>query len=303
MALTATPKDNPAVRHALAHIWPTVLAAEPFRQALEELELTSLDAVFAFEGGTDMAKKGLGRFRRRLHFELTPAGSQRPVRVFLKRYDRPPVLRQLRHWLEHRKRASFGVAEHETASRLAEAGIRTPVTVACGQAWGLCFERASFLMTEEVAGAASLEQKRPACFEGPATQANVRARRDFIVRLAEFVRRFHATGYRHRDLYLCHIFHSERDGFCLIDLARAFRPLLSRRFRLKDLAQLHYSAPGRYVTRTDRLRFFLAYSGHERLSPQDKACIRAVVRKANAMARHSRRHGIPIPFQSTPDGR
>lgn len=280
----------------LAGVSPAFLVAEPFRDALALLGLTSLDAVFAFEAGRDLAKANIGRHRRRLAFDVSPVNSDRPVRVYLKRYDRPPILAQLRHWLSHHERRSFARMECETIDRLAAAGINTPRAVACGERWGTIFEQRSFLMTEEVKGSRSLESQLPPCFTGSLTCEKRRARRDFICRLALFIRRFHETRYRHRDLYLSHIFCSDEGEFCLIDLARAYRPFLQQRFRIKDIAQLHYSAPMESFTQVDRLRFYLAYVGRRRLLPRDKAFIHAVVRKAHRMARHNRKRGNRIPF-------
>jgi tRNA A-37 threonylcarbamoyl transferase component Bud32 len=268
------------------------LVAEPFREALAELGLRSLDAVFAFDSARDLAKPSLSRFRRRLQFEVVPTGAARPVKVFLKRYDRPPALEQLRNWLPHRRRSSFAFVERETADRLRNAGINTPRVAACGERWGILFEHRSFLMTAEIEDSESLERKLPPCFDGPATPA----RRDFIRRLAAFVRRFHETGYRHRDLYLSHIFCSGTGEFTLIDLARASRPVFPRRRQVKDVAQLHYSAPAAAFSRTDRMRFYRAYTGRPRLLPRDKVFIRQVMRKADRMARHNLKHGVPVPF-------
>ncbi|HNZ04611.1 MAG TPA: lipopolysaccharide kinase InaA family protein [Myxococcota bacterium] len=218
------------------------------------------------------------------------------MKLYLKRYDRPPRLQQLRHWLVHGRRVSSGRAEHDTACDLASEGVDTPHTVACGQQWRWLFEKRSFLMTREVHASDSLERKLPACFAGPTTPQTLRQRWDFVRRLATFVRHFHRTGYRHRDLYFSHIFLSTRGTFCLIDLARAFKPILRRRFQIKDLAQLHYSAPRDCFSRTDRLRFYLAYSGRESLGSTDKRLIIAVMKKAMHMARHSRKHKVPVPY-------
>ena len=268
----------------------------PFEDALAELGLISLEAVFAFESGRDLAKANIGRFRRRLQFDAQPRGMSHPVRVFLKRYDRPPIILQLRNWVLHHARRSFARTEGETAERLAACGIPTPHVVALGEQWGLLFERRSFLMIEEVQDSEALERRLPPCFDGDAAGTGGTARRDFIRRLAAFVKRFHDTGYRHRDLYLCHIFCSSQGEFSLIDLARASRPILRRRFQIKDLAQLHYSAPATRFSRTDRLRFYLAYAGRRGLRRRDKLFVCRVLRKAAKMARHSAKHGDRIPF-------
>jgi len=271
-------------------------AGAQFQKALADLGLISLEAVFAFEGGRDLAKPSIGQFRRRLQLDLTPTDSADPVRVFLKRYDRPPVLSQLRNWLLHYRRRSFARTEAETAERLAACGINTPRIVAWGEQWGVLCEHRSFVMMEEIKDSESLERRLPPCFEGDATRAELPAHRDFIRQLASFIRQFHETGFRHRDLYLSHIFCSCAGQFSLIDLARASRPILRRRFQVKDIAQLHYSAPATTFSRTDRLRFYLAYADRPRLRPQDKVFLWRVVRKASKMARHSAKHGVPVPF-------
>jgi tRNA A-37 threonylcarbamoyl transferase component Bud32 len=270
--------------------------APEFREALAQQGLISLETVFACEVGRDLAKPNIGRFRRRLQLEVQPRGATRPVRVFLKRYDRPPRLGQLRNWLLHHQRRSFARTEGETIERLAASGIPTPHIVAFGEQWGLLCERRSFLMTEEIPDSESLERRLPPCFDDAAVQAGRAVRRDFIRRLGAFIRRFHDTGFRHRDLYLSHIFCSRAGTFSLIDLARASRPLRQRRFQVKDIAQLHFSAPAPRFSRTDRLRFYLAYAGRRRLLPQDKVFLGQVARKAGRMARHSAKHGARIPF-------
>ena len=72
--------------------------------------------------------------------------------------------------------------------------------------------------------------------------------------------------------------------------------LLRRRFQVKDLAQLYYSAPGRVFSRTDRLRFYVGYTGRRRLTNEDKSFIRKVVRWAKRMARREAKYGRPVPF-------
>ena len=295
-----TPQEYETGRQELVQVTPHFRVAREYRDPLTKMGLDSLDAAFAFEQGRDLAKPKIGRFRRRLVFEVKLPTSPVPRKVFLKRYDRPPILKQIRNWLSHHQRRSFGLLEHDAAARLAEAGVNTPRTVACGQQWGLLFERRSIFATEEVPDSDSLERRLPDCFEAPATTATLRDRRAFITKLARFVRRFHDTGYRHRDLYFAHIFCSRAGELCLIDLARASRPFRKRRYQIKDIAQLHYSAPAGRFSRTDRLRFLLAYLDRQKLRPGDRLFIREVTRKADRMARHNRKHGIRVPFQERP---
>jgi len=270
-----------------------------FQAALARLGLTSTDAVFSFNAARNLVKHNLARFRSRLQFEIESPASTQPTTVFLKRYDSPPVMIQLKNWLAHRVRRSCGFVESVSASQLTAAGVRTPKTIAYGEQWGALFEKRSFVITEKIPDAESLERKLPDCFNKQPTIANLKRRRHFIAQLAGFIKKFHDTNYRHRDLYFSHIFHSDNNKFYLIDLARAFKPLiLRRRFQLKDIAQVYYSAPGRYFSNTDRLRFYLGYRSQRKLTSNDKVFIRKVINKVKRMERHNIKHGIEVPFTS-----
>jgi hypothetical protein len=264
-----------------------------FVQRLKKLGLISIESVFTFISAKNLAKNNLARFRSRLQFETY---SPRTM-LFLKRYDRPPALVQLKNWLAHHSRRSCGFVESVSASQLTAAGVCTPKTIAYGEQWGTLFEKRSFIITEKIPEAEALERKLPDCFDERATTANLKQQRDFIAQLAGFIKKFHETNYRHRDLYFSHIFHSDNNKFYLIDLARAFKPLiLRRRFQLKDIAQIYYSAPGRYFSRTDRLRFYLGYTSQRKLTSNDKVFIRKVINKVKRMERHNIKHGMEVPF-------
>ncbi|HUT30957.1 MAG TPA: lipopolysaccharide kinase InaA family protein [Sedimentisphaerales bacterium] len=264
-----------------------------YRPALTARGLASIDAVFAFDAGRSLAKDNLAPHRTRWQFDIDSPQTT----LFLKRYDSPPILSQLANWISHRRRASSSRSEVASAQQLSQSGISTPKIIAHGEQWSALFEKRSFIVTEKVPDAESLERKLPSCFNTPPTAQNLHARRDFIRSLAAFIKRFHNTGFRHRDLYLAHIFHSSDAGFCLIDLARCFRPaLFGERFRVKDIAQLYYSAPARHFSKADRLRFYLAYAAVDKLAPKDRAFIRKVLNKTARMARHNRKHGRPVPF-------
>jgi hypothetical protein len=266
-----------------------------YEAAFSELGLTSIDAVFSFNAGRNLAKNNLAKYRTRLEFETgSPA-----VTVFLKRYDKPPVLAQLRNWFAARAKISCGVFGFQSASKLAAAGINTPKTLFYGEEWGALFEKRSFIITEKIPNAEPLERKLPDCFNGPATVEKLKLRRSFITQLAEFIRKFHETDYRHRDLYLSHVFYSDSGDFYLIDLARAFKPIVCRRrYQVKDIAQLYYSAPAKYFSRTDRLRFYVSYTCRDKLTREDKTFIRKVISRTRRMASHDIKHGREVPFES-----
>jgi len=268
-----------------------------YKQALDTLGLNSIDSVFSFKSARNLTKKNLAFYRSRLQLEVNPPNSVKPVTLFLKRYDRPPISIQLKNWFSSRSRKSCGSLEFETADALTLAGINTPKTIAYGTQWGTIFEERSFIITEKIPNAEALERKLPEYFKGKKTKENLKLQRQFISKSASFIKKFHKTNYRHRDLYLSHVFYNENEIFYLIDLARAFRPLiLSQRYQIKDIAQIYYSAPGKYFSRTDRVRFFLNYTGHSKLTNADKTFIRKVIDKAKRMAQHDNKHGRQTPF-------
>jgi heptose I phosphotransferase len=268
---------------------------EDYKTGLSKLGLTSMDAVFSFNEAHNLTKDNLPRHRNRLRFEINSP----PATLFLKRYDCPPILVQFRNWLSARRQISCGLFDFEPTAKLTAAGINTPKIISYGEQWGIFFEKRSFIVTEKIPDAESLEQRLPDCFNAPATIENLKLRRNFIAQLAAFIKKFHETNYRHRDLYLSHIFYGDNGQFYLIDLARTFKPgLFAERFRVKDITQIYYSAPGRIFSKTDRLRFYLGYTGHCRLTRKDKVFIRKVINKTKRMAQHDIKHGRAVPFTS-----
>lgn len=268
-----------------------------YQAALSESRLTTIEDVFSFDAAKNLTKNNLAGYRSRLQFEINSPEQESPTTVFMKRYDCPPVKVQLRNWLSHHNRRSEAFHEFDAIVKLTEAGINTPKVISYGEQRNALFETRSFIITEKIPDAESLERKLPDCFEGPAINEKLKQRRNFIVQAATFIRKFHETNHRHRDLYLSHIFYGESGKFYLIDLARVFRPILTRRrFQIKDIAQVYYSAPGKYFSKTDRMRFYTAYSGQSRLRRKDKAFIRKVINKAEQMARHDIKHGRAVPF-------
>ena len=264
-----------------------------FVEAFHKKGLTSTDAVFNFSGGEKLSKSNLAKHRSRIQFDLDEAG----VTLFLKRYERPSVVSQLKNWSSHHQRASTASFDRTPARQLLQAGIKTPKIVAYGEEWGQVFEKRSFIITQKIPNGQSLEKKLPDFFYNSGPAENVQNKRKFINDLADFVRRFHETGFRHRDLYFAHIFLTIREEFFLIDLQRAFKPVLFKeRFRVKDIAQLYYSAPGQYFSRSDRLRFYLRYAGVDKLKFRDKFFFKRVKARAWRMADHDIKNGRPVPF-------
>jgi heptosyltransferase-2 len=254
-----------------------------YKKGLEKLGLTSIEAVFSFQAGKNLTKENLAPYRSRIEFQIeSPA-----VTLFLKRYDRPPMAVQLKNWMSAKKQTSCAYAEADSARNLKASGVNVAKMVAWGESWGPVFENRSFIITEKIPDGVPLERGLPEFFNSQPTAENLKIRQRFIRDLAGFIRKFHETGYRHRDLYLCHIFRVPDGRFFLIDLARAFRPaMLDARYRIKDLAQLNHSAPAQYFSNTDKMRFYITYTGESKMTTQDKHYIKKIIYKTRRIARH-----------------
>ncbi len=96
-------------------------------------------------------------------------------------------------------------------------------------------------------------------------------KREMIRRVARLVRRFHQAGFVHGDLQLKNILVAGGQPF-LIDFDRSYRKrTLTVKDRMDNLLRLDRSVEkwrrkGLPVTKTDRWRFFLAYSGGDEVT-------------------------------------
>lgn len=124
--------------------------------------------------------------------------------------------------------------------------------------------RRSLIVTDDLVGTVSLEDY---CADWRDSPPTFRTRLQIVVKVADSAGRMHRAGINHRDFYICH-FHldeatlAERLPRCyLIDLHRAqIRARTPRRWRVKDLAGLYFSAMDCGLTRRDLLRFVSRYT-------------------------------------------
>ena len=157
--------------------------------------------------------------------------------------------------------------ERRAIAALTAAGVPTMSVAAYGRrrSWDPAREE-SFLITEEIADAVNLEDfSKPWAAESPAFSLRLAA----IRALADSASAMHRAGINHRDCYLCHYLlpaATPRDAKSLtlrvIDLHRAqIRRRVPRRYHIKDLAGLMFSAFDSGLTRRDALRFLRRYCG------------------------------------------
>ncbi|MBI5724800.1 MAG: hypothetical protein HZA50_12630 [Planctomycetes bacterium] len=215
---------------------------EPLKRALQNAGLANVDGAFAYDAGQDLVKPGLAH-RRRTRITLTD-DLGRIHALYLKRYERPALSRRFRRLLADWRWRSEAIDEFDNITLAGRAGVPPMRAAAAG-----CRGGRSFIIVTAVPGDA-LER---CCDDFLVRHAGDGKAEELARRLTELVKKFHAAGMVHRDLYSSHVFMHDADGgisLSLIDLARAFRPCLRRfRWQVKDLAQLKYSMPARWVER------------------------------------------------------
>ncbi len=151
----------------------------------------------------------------------------------------------------------------------------------------------SFLLTPELEGFTQLDDFLRTRFGVLNTKRSEPRHADLLLlvdRLATIARQFHEAGFNHRDLYCCHFFVREGSPgnfeIRLIDLQRVqHRKRLRRRWLVKDLAQLAYSAPRDRIKCTHKMAFIRRYLGVSKLRPEHKRLIREILGKQQAMER------------------
>lgn len=268
-----------------------------YRHLLIDRALDSLAALFDVPGAEVLEKSGLEPWRERLRLTLVHQG--RPQTFYLKRYRRPPVAAR-----RGVRRCGWGASsvagvEWLAMRTLAELGIPTIKPVAFGEELSAGREIRSAILTAAVPGDAL---ERVVAGWDKADRATVRR---LIFATADLVSRLHGLGFIHRDLYLSHIFYDAGSppdqALHLIDLQRVIRPRWRRgRWIVKDLASLNYSAPARWVSRADRVRWLHRYLGMSKLDSCGKRLVRRVARKTKRIARHDRRRSERFQTGSQP---
>ncbi len=183
--------------------------------------------------------------------------------------------------------------EAQNIRRLEAAGIPCMELAAYGERLRHDGLLESFLLTPDLEGFTPLDDFLRARFGQLNTEGRENRDADLLRltdRVATIARQFHEAGFNHRDLYCCHFFVREGPAgdfeIRLIDLQRVqHRKRLRRRWLVKDLAQLAYSAPRDRIKCTQKMAFIRRYFGVSKLRPEHKRLIREVLAKQRAMER------------------
>jgi len=169
------------------------------------------------------------------------------------------------------------VNEYTAIKTLTRLGIKTMTLAAFGQRGVNIAELESFVITESLEPAISLEDLTIDWVE---KKPGLKLKRALIKQVASITRQLHDNGINHRDLYICHFLLKESDlkltqnfdalSLYLIDLHRVqIRDKVPERWCIKDLAALYFSSMHIGFTQRDFYRFIKVYSG-ESLSKELK---------------------------------
>lgn len=183
--------------------------------------------------------------------------------------------------------------EWHAIKRLQELGIETMTAVGYGTRGLSPASRHSFILTEALDDTVSLEDY---CANWKTNKPLFSNKLLLLNQLAVTSKTLHENGICHRDYYICHFLLHDENAFTsgdvakpklsLIDLHRALiKTNLARRWVVKDVAGLYFSAMHIGLTQRDFMRFMRLYSGKSlRLTfAQDFAFWQEVGRKANAL--------------------
>lgn len=206
----------------------------------------------------------------------------------------------VKNLLQLRAPVSGARNEYDAARELQRIGVETLTVAAFASDGNNPAREQSLLVTDDLVGTVSLEDYcENWSMQPPAAAVRLR----LIAKVADSARRMHGAGINHRDFYLCH-FHldeaslSEAGVRCyLIDLHRAqLRRNTPRRWRVKDLAGLYFSAMDCGLTRRDMLRFMRLYTpGGLRVAlRQDAGLWRDISARAERLYRKEHGRAPPV---------
>ncbi len=265
----------------------SVRADREFLRPLEALGLDTLDGAFSYSG-----EGYLRTHANRDNFHITAEIDGRACDFFLKRHRGFELKEALKFLMTRRPFRTAGGREWHNILRLSALGIRTARPVAFGRQRFLGFELRSYLVTERIPGGTPLDDYVKERLSGRIPAVTLREKRALLWDLGDVIRRLHRAGFTHMDLYLNHFFVSDTpEGdkvLYLIDLQRlAKRWIFRKRWIVKDLAAILYSARNLPLTRTDLARILMAYFDGA-VSPADRKLVRAAMTRARRMAA---RHG------------
>ncbi len=243
-------------------------------------EPTVFDRIMDLKGVVVRYKEG----RKTLRFECEGQG------FYAKLHQGIGLGEWLKNWLSLRAPIVSARTEWQAIAKLKSLKLPTLDAVSFAERGILSFKRQSFLLTRELTQAESLETYCRPWRDNPPSR---KERNNLIRQLANYVKTIHDEHWFHRDLYLCHFLKAldEEDKYYLIDLHRMQHKKFTRRWRIKDLSALYYSAFEYGVNTRDVLYFIHCYNGGKPHRLQKKLWQRVEL-KAHSLQEKALRKGV-----------
>jgi lipopolysaccharide core heptose(I) kinase len=272
------PADN-------GHVWFDRRFQVPLRRA----GLTGFEQIMA---RTDARCEKILEDREVWHLRVR-AADDKSQGLYLKKHHVWSWVGKLRALLGIRPAPTPAQIEAKNVAALSAQGIAVMRLIAYGERLRSNGLQESFVISEELENYSELHhylRRRYALSPLGRRSDRDRDLMRLVGDIARIVRRLHEAGYNHRDLYCCHFFvqdkaPAERE-IRLIDLQRVQRRRwFRRRWLVKDLAQLAWSAPSCCIKPTHKMAFIREYLGVAKLSPADKRLVRSVLLKQRRMER------------------
>jgi len=273
------------LRASIEPLGPDLMVNGGFRAMLERHRLHTFESLMGYgEGVVVKNRKGKQVFQLRLEWE----GS---LMVFYLKRERLPLTpwqRLLR--MTGRRVLTEGRKEWEYILSFHDLLLPTATPVAVGERLLPEGVQESFLLTRGLDEYEPLESLAPKRFTPPLTKELIQAKRALIRAIAELTAKMHWHGFYHRDFYSPHLMLHKRGPSAspdlkLIDLQRVLSfPWLRHRWKVKDLASIHFSFNELGLTRTDKFRFLKMY---DPLAVRDRPLIKAIMNKTERIIRHN----------------
>ena len=247
------------------------------------------EAVMALQGEVIRERNG----RRTLRFELDGRG------YFLKAHFGVGWIEILKNLSQLRLPVVGARNEWQAIKHLQSLGVATTPLVGYGIRGINPASLRSFVITEALPNTTTLAVFcEPWEQQPPRSREELLSKRALIRSVAEVARRIHENGLNHRDFYLCHLrlgmasgggaMTPEHPRLYLMDLHRAqVRGMTPRRWIIKDIGSLYFSAMGINLSRRDLFRFMRHYRNKplRRILQREKPFWQAVQRRAYGLYR------------------
>jgi hypothetical protein len=247
-----------------------------FETLLRHNGITSAQALYGMESQpvkNVLKERGTCRV-----FLKDPAGGSE-IECYIKRYLKPSFKDRIKCALSFKPVFSSG-AMHEWDALCAfhRAGLKTMVPVAAG-----FFEDKTCNLTLGIT-----DYVRASELFRTELKNDPERRKWLIVKIADYAAHMHRAGLAHQDFYLVHLFVKplENDEIYLIDLQRTLiQQSLSRRWAIKDLAQIRFSMAS-FISDEETALFRKTY---ELICPLPPRLWRTVERKTMRISMHHKK--------------